>query len=189
MRLIVHASGAKRALIGIEDNKPEAIAAMQAAAAGYDTVRVCPVPARFPMGFDKQMVKTLTGIEVPADGRSFDAGVLVNNVGTALAVWQAVAEGRPLVSRLVTLGGACVNAPGNIDVPLGALAEDVLAFAGGLKGDGLGQARRVIGGPMMGGFPACRRQGSCGDRGRGVSTFPNHRVEPTAIKPGLPGHA
>ena len=54
------------------------------------------------MGFDKQMVKTLTGIEVPADGRSFDAGVLVNNVGTALAVWQAVAEGRPLVSRLVT---------------------------------------------------------------------------------------
>jgi len=92
VRLIVHASGAKRALIGIEDNKPEAIAAMQAAAAGYDTVRVCPVPARFPMGFDKQMVKTLTGIEVPADGRSFDAGVLVNNVGTALAVWQAVAE-------------------------------------------------------------------------------------------------
>ena len=150
VRLIVHASGAKRALIGIEDNKPEAIAAMQAAAAGYDTVRVCPVPARFPMGFDKQMVKTLTGIEVPADGRSFDAGVLVNNVGTALAVWQAVAEGRPLVSRLVTLGGACVNAPGNIDVPLGALAEDVLAFAGGLKGDGLGLARRVIGGPMMG---------------------------------------
>ena len=85
----MHASGAKRALIGIEDNKPEAIAAMQAAAAGYDTVRVCPVPARFPMGFDKQMVvKTLTGIEVPADGRSFDAGVLVNNVGTALAVWR-----------------------------------------------------------------------------------------------------
>lgn len=80
---------------------------MQAAAAGL-RVRVCPVPARFPMGFDKQMVKTLTGIEVPADGRSFDAGVLVNNVGTALAVSQAVREGRPLVSRLVTVGLAPV---------------------------------------------------------------------------------
>ena len=92
VRLIVHASGARQALIGIEDNKPEAIAAMQAAAAGFAEVRVCPVPARFPMGFDKQMVKTLTGIEVPADGRSFDAGVLVNNVGTALAVSQAVPQ-------------------------------------------------------------------------------------------------
>lgn len=150
VRLIVHASGAKQALIGIEDNKPEAIAAMQAAAAGFAEVRVCPVPARFPMGFDKQMVKTLTGIEVPADGRSFDAGVLVNNVGTALAVSQAVREGRPLVSRLVTVSGACVSAPGNVDVPLGTLAQDVLAFVGGLKGDGIGLARRVIGGPMMG---------------------------------------
>ena len=75
------------------------------------------------MGFDKQMVKTLTGIEVPADGRSFDAGVLVNNVGTALAVSQAVREGRPLVSRLVTVSGAWKS-------PSGA------ACAGGGRGPG-----------------------------------------------------
>ena len=146
--IVSYATGATSVLIGIEDNKPEAIAAMQAATQPYaSTIRVCPVPARYPMGSEKQMVLTLTGHEVPANGRPSDVGVLVHNVGTVLAVRNAIRTGRPLVSRLVTLNGACMRAPGNIMVPIGALAEEVIAFAGGLQGV---PARLLMGGPMMG---------------------------------------
>lgn len=145
-----HASGAGRALVGIEDNKPEAIAAMRQAAAGVVGLEVRVVPARYPMGSEKQLIQMLTGIEVPADGRPADVGVIVHNVGTALAVHVAVREGKPLISRLVTLNGACMAEAGNIEVRLGTLAEAVIAFSGGLKGEGIGLARRVMGGPMMG---------------------------------------
>lgn len=150
IRLLLHATGATVALVGIEDNKPEAIAAMRAAAAGFESVQIRPVAARYPMGSEKQLIQVLTGIEVPADGRPADIGVIVHNVGTALAVRTALCEGKPLISRLVTLNGHCVNQPGNIEVRIGTLAEEVIAFAGGLKGEGLGLARRIMGGPMMG---------------------------------------
>ena len=150
IRIMLHATGARVALVGIEDNKPEAIAAMQAAAADFEAVQIRPVPARYPMGSEKQLIQALTGIEVPADGRPADIGVIVHNVGTALAVRTAVREGKPLISRLVTVNGNCASQPGNIEVRVGTLAEEVIAFAGGLKGDGIGLARRVMGGPMMG---------------------------------------
>ena len=149
IRIVAHAAGAKNTLIGIEDNKPEAIAAMQAAvaAANVNNIAVRPVPARYPMGSEKQLILALTGQEVPANGRPSDVGVLVHNVGTALAVRNAIRFGRPLVSRLLTLSGDCVSQPGNVEVPIGALCEDVLAFAGGLKAR---PARLLMGGPMMG---------------------------------------
>ena len=150
IRIMLHATGAKVALVGIEDNKPEAIAAMQAAAAGLTAVQIRPVPARYPMGSEKQLIQVLTGQEVPADGRAFDVGVLVHNVGTALAVRTAIREGKPLISRVITVNGNCMANPGNIEVRIGTLAEEVIAFAGGLKGEGIGLARRVMGGPMMG---------------------------------------
>lgn len=148
--LMLRATGAGKALVGIEDNKPEAIAAMQAAAAALPAITICPVPARYPMGSEKQLVGVLTGVEMPADGLPADIGVVVHNVGTARAVRAAVFEGKPLISRLVTLNGNCMKTPGNVEVRLGTLAEEVIAFAGGLKGEGLGLARRVLGGPMMG---------------------------------------
>lgn len=137
-------------IIGVEDNKPEAIAAMLAAAAGVAEVHIRPIPARYPMGSEKQLVQVLTGKEVAAESRTFDIGILVHNVGTALAVRAAIRDGRPLISRVVTVNGNCANDPGNIEVLVGTLAEEVIAFAGGLKGDGIGLARRVMGGPMMG---------------------------------------
>lgn len=146
IRLMLHATGAREALVGIEDNKPEAIAAMTAAAAPFGEVQVRPVPARYPMGSEKHLFSTLTGKEVPADGRTTDLGVLVHNVGTAYAVQQAIRLGRPLVERIITLNGGAWHAPGNCIVPVGMLVSDIVA-AVGLKQD---PARLIMGGPMMG---------------------------------------
>ncbi len=148
IRLMLRATGAPRALVGIEDNKPEAIAAMQDAAAACAEIQVRVVPARYPMGSEKQLIQTLTGAEVPAGGLPADIGVLVHNVGTALAVRAAVVDGQPLISRLLTVNGGAARTPGNIEVRLGTPVDEVLAFAGGVEDTAL--ARRVLGGPMMG---------------------------------------
>lgn len=147
IRLMLVSTGAREARVGIEDNKPEAIAAMREAAAPYGEVQIVPVPARYPMGSDRQLIVELTGREVPSDARAADVGVIVHNVGTARAVHEAVVLGRPLVSRLVTVNGAAAAMPGNYEVPLGMLVSDLIAFTGGAKGE---VARLVMGGPMMG---------------------------------------
>ena len=146
IRLIRHSVGASDVMVGIEENKPHALAAMKAAAAGTE-VRVIAVPAMYPMGWDKQMIRALTGREVPADGRSADIGVLVHNVATAFAVRDAVRFGRPLVSRLVTVSGGAVVRPGNLIVPIGTLVETLFEYCGGFS---VKPSRMVLGGPMMG---------------------------------------
>src|ERR1019366_10171797 len=88
VRLIRYAVGAENVMVGIEENKPAALAAMTAAAKNTE-VKVIAVPAMYPMGWDKQMIKALTGREVPADGRTADIGMLVHNVATAFAVRDA----------------------------------------------------------------------------------------------------
>ena len=147
IRIVMHATGAQETLVGIEDNKPEAIETMRQAATGHPHIKISPVPARYPMGSEKQLILVLTGKEVPAMGRPSDIGLLVHNVGTVVAVREAIRFGRPLVSRLVTVNGGALRAPGNIEVPIGALAEDVIAFANGIKET---PARLLMGGPMMG---------------------------------------
>ena len=146
VRIIMHAIGAKDALVGIEDNKPEAIAAMRKAAEPFANVKICPVPARYPMGSDKQLIQTLTGKEVPANARAAEVGVLVHNVSTCAAVHRALRLGQPLVERIVTVNGGAVAQPGNLLVPIGTLVEDLLKFCGVQAAP----ARLVLGGPMMG---------------------------------------
>jgi electron transport complex protein RnfC len=146
IRLMRHATGATEILVGIEDNKPEAIASMTAAAEGTE-VKVVAVPAMYPMGSEKQLIQVLTGLEVPAGGRAADIGVLVHNVGTAYAVREAIRHGRPLLSRVVTISGGAISAPGNLEAPIGALASDLVRASGGLRET---PARLVLGGPMMG---------------------------------------
>ena len=147
VRLMMHTTGAKEARVGIEDNKPEAIAAMREAASAYGEIRIMPVPARYPMGSDRQLIIEITGREVPSDSRAADVGVLVNNVGTAFAVHQAVILGRPLVSRLMTLNGGAMRQPGNYEVRIGTLVSDFVALAGGFREV---PSRLIMGGPMMG---------------------------------------
>ena len=146
IRLMLRATGAANALVGIEDNKPEAIAKMIEAARSFPEVTVRALPALYPMGSERQLILMLTGREVPADARPSDIGVVVHNVGTARAVHRALRCAEPLTQRIVTVNGGAVANPGNIVVPIGALVSDVLAFAG-LRGT---PARLVMGGPMMG---------------------------------------
>lgn len=146
IRLIQIAVGARHALVGIEDNKPEALAAMRAAAAGTG-VEIRMVPAMYPMGWDKQMIQALLGREVPAEGRSADIGVLVHNVATAWAVQQTICLGRPLVSRIVTVSGGAVAQPCNLEVPIGTPVQALFDACGGFAST---PARLVLGGPMMG---------------------------------------
>ena len=146
IRIMLHCAGAREALVGIEENKPEAIAAMRRAAARFADVKVRPVPARYPMGSDRQLIQTLTRKEVPSDCRAADVGVIVNNVSTAYAVHRAIRHGEPLIRRIVTINGGAVWQPGNVMAPVGTLVEDLLDFAG-LKCE---PARLLMGGPMMG---------------------------------------
>ncbi|MEY2631761.1 MAG: hypothetical protein RIR00_415 [Pseudomonadota bacterium] len=136
----------KRVLIGIEDNKPEAVAAMAAAvkAVGED-FEVIAVPTRYPAGGAKQLIRVLTGKEVPASKRSTDLGVQCFNVATAYTAWRAIAHGEPVITRLVTLTGN-VASPRNWEVMIGTPMGELLQLAEPrADSDGF-----IMGGPMMG---------------------------------------
>ena len=136
----------RRVLIGIEDNKPEAVAAMQAAVAKVgEPFAVIAVPTRYPAGGAKQLIRVLTGKEVPASKRSPEMGVQCFNVATAYTAWRAIAHGEPLLSRIVTVTGN-VEQPRNWEILLGTPLRDVLALARP-KAD---SNRFLMGGPMMG---------------------------------------
>ena len=136
----------KRVLIGIEDNKPEAIAALREASLALgENFEVVPVPTRYPAGGAKQLIRVLTGKEVPASKRSTDLGVQCFNVATAFTAWRAVAHGEPVISRLLTLTGH-VQQPGNWEVLIGAPIDETLLLARPKDGgNGI-----IMGGPMMG---------------------------------------
>lgn len=138
---------AKQVLIGIEDNKPEAIAAMRTALAvtGEANIEIVPIPTRYPAGGAKQLIRVLTGIEVPHGKRSTDYGVQCFNTGTAHAVHQALELGQPLISRVVTVAGNVENAR-NYEIRLGTPMRDVIALAKALPDTD----RIIMGGPMMG---------------------------------------
>ncbi len=137
---------AEEVLIGIEDNKPEAIAAMrQAAAASADQMEVISVPTVYPSGGAKQLMRILTGLEVAAGVRSTEKGMQCFNVGTALGIYRALQFGEPLLSRIVTVTGNVRNAQ-NFEVLIGTPVNELVALAGPLPDTNL----YIMGGPMMG---------------------------------------
>lgn len=136
--------GARSVLVGVEDNKPEALAAM--AAAAPSEFEVVEIPTLYPSGGGKQLTWILTGQETPTGGRSTDIGIQVFNVGTAYALYRAVFLGEPMFERVVTVTGA-VARPGNYLVRLGTPVQDLLREAGGVLP---GSSGELVGGPMMG---------------------------------------
>ena len=141
-----HLLGSTEILVGIEDNKPEAIAAMLAAAQKMDfAIEVVAVPTIYPGGGAKQLIETLTGKQVPSGKLSTDIGIQVFNVGTAYALARAAHHGEPLISRLVTVAGHVLR-PQNFEVLIGTPMQLLIDLAG----DRDGTTRAVMGGPMMG---------------------------------------
>ena len=133
-------------LIGIEDNKPEAIAAVRHALAER-SYQLKVFPTKYPSGGEKQLIQILTGVEVPSGGLPADIGMLCQNVGTCVATHNAVVHGKPLISRITTLTGEALAQPMNVEVLLGTPMGELLEFAG-LDRSKLN--RLIMGGPMMG---------------------------------------
>ncbi|MCL4491153.1 MAG: electron transport complex subunit RsxC [Nitrospirae bacterium] len=136
-----------KGFIGIEDNKPDAIEAMRQAAAGEPDIKVCALEVKYPQGAEKMLIKAAVGREVPARGLPMDAGVVVQNIGTAIAVYEAARYGKPLIERVVTVTGEGIREPKNLLVKIGTLVSDLIEECGGFKAN---VAKVISGGPMMG---------------------------------------
>ena len=146
LRAVMWALKVKKGVIGIEDNKPEAIEAMRKAARGREGVSVQPLRTKYPQGGEKQLIEAITGRQVPSGGLPIDAHVVVLNVATCAAIADAVIDGKPLISRICTVTGA-VRKPANLRLRIGTITEDVIGECGGYSGT---PGKIVFGGMMTG---------------------------------------
>ncbi len=149
-QILAHIVAAEKVLIGVEDNKPQALANMQDAATERDwpvEVEVATFPTKYPSGGEKQLIEILTGQQVPSGGLPADIGIVCQAPGTAVAVRDAIIDGRPLVDRIVTLTGEALGKPQNVRALFGTPIEWLLAHAGF---DPTDNERVIHGGPMMG---------------------------------------
>lgn len=155
LRVIMKAVGAKLAYVGIENNKPDAIALFKEKLS-KDDIRVVSLKTKYPQGGEKMLIKAILGREVPSvtseggalrPGLPMDVGVIVSNVGTTVAVAEAIKWGRPLLERVVTVTGSALRNPSNLLVPLGTPFSHLIDECGGLEGE---VDKVVMGGPMMG---------------------------------------
>lgn len=147
--IMMRALGAEQAAIAVKADMPEARTALLSALAahGEERIGVAVVTAKYPAGGERQLIELLTGAEVPSGGRPRDIGYVVHNAGTATAVAELFATGRPLISRIVTVTGRGVAEPGNFEVRIGTPISELIALAGGYRDD---PQRLIMGGPMMG---------------------------------------
>lgn len=147
LKIIMKSLGVSEGHIGIEENKPDALEAISSAAAGESNIKVWPLEIKYPQGAEKMLIKAVKGREVPSKGLPMDVGVVVQNVGTAIAVFEAVRYGKPLIERVVTITGKGIQEPRNMLVRIGTLMSEVVEQCGGLKE---GALKVIAGGPMMG---------------------------------------
>lgn len=148
VQLLMKAAKVEKAVIGIEANKPDAIALLSKLAADTDRrITVMPLKVKYPQGGEKQLINAVTGREVPSGALPIAAGAIVQNVATAYAVWRAAALGEPLIDRVVTVTGPGLCQPGNYRVALGTTLRELIEMAGGLPEN---TGKIILGGPMMG---------------------------------------
>lgn len=145
--ILMKALGTEKALIGIENNKPDAIAILSKLASGYKGIEVHPLKVKYPQGAEKQLIKALINREVPSGKLPIDVGAVVHNVGTAYSVYEAVQKNKPLFERVVTVTGKSLSRPGNYVVRIGTPILRLIEAAGGIPDD---TGKIINGGPMMG---------------------------------------
>jgi electron transport complex protein RnfC len=151
LKILTRILGVQKAYIGIEDNKPDALRIMEEAVKQEGSrlveTRVVELETKYPQGGEKQLIQAILGLEVPYGGLPMDLGVVVQNVGTAAAIYEAVRYGRPLIDRIITITGRGVVQPKNLRVRIGTQVRDILNFCGGFAGE---PGKVIMGGPMMG---------------------------------------
>jgi electron transport complex protein RnfC len=145
--LFMRALKARRGVVGVEVNKPDAVLAMQAAVPSGADIEVAAVEVKYPQGAEKHLIDAILGRKVPSGGLPMDVAVVVQNVGTAFAAYEACHLGRPLIRRVVTLTGTPIAKPSNFMTRIGTLVSSLVEEAGGIRGD---VGKVISGGPMMG---------------------------------------
>jgi electron transport complex protein RnfC len=147
LRVMMHALGVHRAVIGVERNKPDAIEALRRTTPTDLAIEILPLTVKYPQGAEKMLIHAVTGREVPSGKLPVNLGVVVQNVGSAASIAEVFETGLPLVERVVTVSGRGVRKPANLIVPVGTRLGTLIDACGGLTDDA---AEIVFGGPMMG---------------------------------------
>ena len=147
VKILMKALNVEFAQIGIENNKPDAIEHLTKLSASYKGISIHALKVKYPQGAEKQLIKALINREVPSGHLPLDVGVIVHNVGTAFAVYEAVQKNKPLFERVVTISGKSLSKPGNYFVRIGTPVSKLIEAAGGMPDD---TGKIVSGGPMMG---------------------------------------
>lgn len=147
IQLMKKALGVSKAVIGIEKNKPDAISYLKKLSEKYEGIQIAPLKVKYPQGGEKQLIKAITGREVPSGALPVEVGAVVFNVGSVFAVYEAIQKNKPLIERVVTITGKSLAEPSNVRVRIGTSVKELIEFAGGLPED---TGKVIGGGPMMG---------------------------------------
>ena len=147
VEILRKAINVERAVIGIENNKPDAIKHMAQLATDYPAIEICPLKVKYPQGGEKQLIDAVIRRQVPSGALPIATGAVVQNVGTAFAVYEAVQKHKPLVERIVTITGKSLAKPSNLRVRIGTPISQLIDMCGGLPQD---TEKVISGGPMMG---------------------------------------
>ncbi|MBQ7063803.1 MAG: electron transport complex subunit RsxC [Firmicutes bacterium] len=147
LRIILHMFPEAEGFIAIEDNKPTALSLMSLLTTGEERIHVATLKTKYPQGGEKQLIEAITGREVPSGGLPADAGCIVHNADTVVAIYRAMIEGRPLMRRIVTIAGGAVAKACTFKVRIGTNVQELVEAAGGVVGT---PSKIICGGPMMG---------------------------------------
>ncbi|NWG29705.1 MAG: electron transport complex subunit RsxC [Ignavibacteriaceae bacterium] len=147
LKLIMKALGVNRGVIGIENNKPEAIKLLSAKVINEKGIEVISLKTKYPQGAEKMLIKAVTGKEVPPGKLPMDVGAVIQNIGTALAIHDAIVKGEVLTTAALTVSGKGIKIPKNLVVPVGTPIQHIIDFCGGVTEDAV---KIIVGGPMMG---------------------------------------
>lgn len=146
VKIAMKVLGVSKGFVGIEDNKPEAVKVMREAFKGT-SVEVVPLPTKYPQGAEKMLIKVITNREVPTGGLPMDVGVVVQNVGTTVAICDAVVRGIPVIQRVTTVSGDAIKEPKNLLLRIGTSFKEAIDYCGGFSKN---PEKIIMGGPMMG---------------------------------------